>query len=1132
MTVSGVIQMIRDDGELPWRCTLYKSNLLKKLFWYTVGTLSAGLMFLIFFWKREWWLKLTHDETYNIRDATGVLAQLNDARKHVCTLIFEDSGQGEKRALLSPAVISSLVGYKATIDDGTLIYFKFQKIKYIWNSQQKVFVILRGLRKDTKCADFHEKYRKGLDSQEVKERQEFFGENSIIVRVKPIIVLLFQEALHPFYVFQVFSVTVWVVSEYIIYSVCIVVISVLSISLSLYTTRTQMTTLKAMAASDVTVRVFRDGKEVTVHEAEVVPGDIIILPSNPCTLPCDAVLIEGTCVVNESMLTGESVPVTKTSLPYDSGSSDLYHHQTHLRHTLLCGTKVIQTRSKGQTLAVVTNTGFGTMKGKLIHSILYPMPSSIKLYRDAAYFVLLLACFAAAGFIYDAILLSVVHETDVKDIIFSSADVITIAVAPALPAALTIGMLYAQLRLKKNGIFCIHPPKINLCGMLDVICLDKTGTLTEDGLDFLGIQEVIDESFTNLIMDLKTVQSSLAVSVMATCHSLSLISGELLGDPLELKMFQATGWSLMEHVQEEDQQERRESRLVTWQDGSQRVEWEIVKLFPFISSLQMMSVLVKAESEPFMTVYAKGAPEKIVSVCLPESVPSDFEAVLKSHTVKGLRVIGLATKSLSHDLSAVDAGKLDREKAETDLTFVGLLVMSNKLKQETQQAFKELDAANTRSIMVTGDSILTAIHVARESGMFQPFENIYRIEAVENDGITYLRYELLTVKESKDNKEGEEEETSKHETRLLLLSPRGYVTDGPSFTAIKENHPEALQQLLTDGVVFARMTPDLKMSLVVLLQEKKLVVGMCGDGANDCGALKTAHVGIALSDEEASVAAPFTSNIRDISCVPSVIREGRAALTTSFSAFKFMALYSMIQFSSVIILNTVQMYLGDTQFLYIDICLSMILVLLFARNPASQTLTPEKPPSKLMSAPIVCSFLVHVAIQGLIQILAFVLVPLQTWYQTPGELEEISGHIVHSYENTSVFIVSCFQYLIYSVLFSNGTPYRTPIYTNIPYVLVVIVLVIVSVVSLCWPFDWLLSFFELVSIPDWKFKAYLLLLAVVNVLLAFTAEFYVIPNKNLRKILSKCRGGILQKKHLKLDEATQTVESEMVLNMA
>ena len=95
--------------------------------------------------------------------------------------------------------------------------------------------------------------------------------------------------------------------------------------------------------------------------------------------------------------------------------------------------------------------------------------------------------------------------------------------------------------------------------------------------------------------------------------------------------------------------------------------------------------------------------------------------------------------------------------------------------------------------------------------------------------------------------------------------------------------------------MYARMSPEDKADLVELLQQTmKVQVGMCGDGANDCGALKQADAGISLSEAEASIAAPFTSKVQDISCVINLLREGRAALTTTFQAFKFIELYSII----------------------------------------------------------------------------------------------------------------------------------------------------------------------------------------------------------------------------------------------
>lgn len=138
-------------------------------------------------------------------------------------------------------------------------------------------------------------------------------------------------------------------------------------------------------------------------------------------------------------------------------------------------------------------------------------------------------------------------------------------------------------------------------------------------------------------------------------------------------------------------------------------------------------------------------------------------------------------------------------------------------------------------------------------------------------------------------------------------------------------------QMLVRGKIFARMSPDEKHELVEKLQSIGYCAGFCGDGANDCGALKAADVGISLSEAEASVAAPFTSRVFDIRCVPDVIRyiehrpevvgtrpngdvrEGRAALVTSFSCFKFMSLYSAIQFTSVSFLYASASNLGDFQ---------------------------------------------------------------------------------------------------------------------------------------------------------------------------------------------------------------------------
>lgn len=119
----------------------------------------------------------------------------------------------------------------------------------------------------------------------------------------------------------------------------------------------------------------------------------------------------------------------------------------------------------------------------------------------------------------------------------------------------------------------------------------------------------------------------------------------------------------------------------------------------------------------------------------------------------------------------------------------------------------------------------------------------------------------------------------------------------------KEQEPYLFNAVLAKANIYARMSPDDKALLLESIQGNLDVhCGMCGDGANDCGALKAAAVGISLSESEASIAAPFTSKVQDISCVVTLLREGKAALATSFQAFKFIELYSVIQMTTCLML--------------------------------------------------------------------------------------------------------------------------------------------------------------------------------------------------------------------------------------
>uniref|UniRef100_A0A3Q3KJN8 Polyamine-transporting ATPase 13A3 n=1 Tax=Mastacembelus armatus TaxID=205130 RepID=A0A3Q3KJN8_9TELE len=969
----------------------------------------------------------------------------------------------------------------------TIRYFTFHSTKYYWKDELQNFEVLTRL---------------------------FFGVNEIAVKVPSVFKLLVKEVLNPFYIFQLFSVILWSADEYYYYAMTIVLMSVISIATTLYTIKKQYIMLHDMVAahSIVRVSVCRSNNETEeILSTDLVPGDLIIIPRNGTIMPCDAVLVTGTCIVNESMLTGESVPVTKTNLPnlmpgdIKEEANCAYNTEEHKRHTLFCGTNVIQTRFYTDELvkAVVVRTGFSTAKGQLVHSILYPKPTDFKLYHDAYLFLLCLVVVAGIGFVY-TIVLCIINKVPAGTIIIESLDIITITVPPALPAALTAGIVYAQQRLKKIGIFCISPQRINICGQINLVCFDKASSSGP----FFHSQNLVKSHF---------------VACMATCHSLTKIEGQLSGDPLDLKMFEATGWTLEEATEEETSLHNRimptvvrppkqllppEPVVSPEQDMelselSSAYEIGIVRQFPFSSALQRMSVVARLLGEKRMEAYVKGAPEVVATLCKKETVPENFAAVLEGYTKQGFRVVALAHRRLESKLTWHKVQNISRDHIETNMEFLGLIVMQNKLKAETLGVLQDLHRANIRTVMVTGDNMLTAISVARDCGMIPPQDTVIIADAFPpHDG----QAAKITWRYADKPSNASQLEDVCHIDEPKTQEQYHFAMNGKSFAVISEHFPDMLQKLVLRGTVFARMAPDQKTELIQALQDVDYFVGMCGDGANDCGALKRAHSGISLSELEASVASPFTSRTPNISCVPSLIREGRAALITSFCVFKFMALYSIIQYISVTVLYSILSNLGDFQFLFIDIAIILFIVFTMSLNQAWKELVSRRPPSGLISAPLLFSVLTQMLICFGFQIITFFWVRWQPWYTvwTPltdvcnmslhlNETDhydndtEIDEHNIQNFENTSIFYVSSFQYLIVAIVFSKGKPFRQPSYKNWPFVMSVLSLYFFLLFILFHPVEIIDEYLEIVCIPfEWRVK--LLLIILFNAAVSVVVE--------------------------------------------
>ncbi|KAJ1717942.1 hypothetical protein LPJ61_007023, partial [Coemansia biformis] len=285
---------------------------------------------------------------------------------------------------------------------------------------------------------------------------------------------------------------------------------------------------------------------------------------------------------------------------------------------------------------------------------------------------------------------------------------------------------------------------------VSAVVFDKTNTLTEAGLDLLGVQAArqgsepvflgLEGSLDGLVA-VTTAATDAAdglsvVSALATCHSLHVVDGALVGDPLEAKMLEFTGWRIDEGGLAPGSGSGMAPSMMVYPPGTKCTDpvlsgsvvdmqlagaagaasdapgraypggLEVARVFEFASELRRSSVVVRHPYSSSAQVYAKGAPETIRELCVASTVPADVDQAVERYTQGGYRVIGLAGRRI--DLSPGDTGRLERAVAERDLVFMGLLVFENRLKPATAGVLRELRDADIRLLMCTGDNPLTA----------------------------------------------------------------------------------------------------------------------------------------------------------------------------------------------------------------------------------------------------------------------------------------------------------------------------------------------------------------------------------------------------------------------------------------
>ncbi len=793
----------------------------------------------------------------------------------------------------------------------------------------------------------------GLSESEAAKRIAEFGENKLAEKEKESLIhKFFKEICEPMTIVLIIAAIISAITAafshegfadvFIILTVVIVnaVLGVYQESKA----ESAIAALQEIAAA--TTKVIRDGEVKVIHSSELVPGDIISLEAGDA-VPADARIIEAASLkCEEAALTGESVPSEKTADTLSTGGATDVPLGDRA-NMIYMGSSVQYGRCK----AVVTDTGMTTEMGKIANQLSEAeneeTPLQIKLNELSK--ILSIMVLVICGVIFAInIIRNIVSGQGLGGEFFINTFMVAISLAVAaipegLAAVVTVLLSIGVTKMSKNKAIIRKLTAVETLGCTEIICSDKTGTLTQNKMTV--VQHVtVDTGSTDVTDDGKLIgENGMLVRGMALCSDAEWETDKAVGEATECALVtDAAKFGMPKYDLKENYPRVGEA--------------------PFDSLRKMMTTVhqinVDGDISPkgSFIQFTKGAPDCVLDCCtyylkngtvheMTAEVMNDIKSFNKSMADKALRVLALGMKTFDE---APDS--FAPEAIEKNLIYVGLCGMIDPIRPEVKVAIENCRMAGIRPVMITGDHKDTAVAIAKELGI---------LDGIDKDGKS-VTYEAITGAE------------------------------------LSELSDEYFAEHVTDYSVYARVQPEHKVRIVKAWKAQGRVTAMTGDGVNDAPSIKSADIGVGMGITGTDV----TKNVADMiladdnfATIVSAVAEGRRIYDNIRKAIQFLLSSNLAEVIAIFIATIMNFtILKPAHLLWINLITDCFPAIGLGMEEAEEGVM-KQPPRKKSEGIFSGGLGVDVVLQGaVIAILTVVSYVVGHFYETGSWAVETSAH--------------------------------------------------------------------------------------------------------------------------------------------